>query len=402
MGLYGILFLIAPLMASFFGNIKLIDLIRIGGLCAPLGGISIVHRSIMQRQFLYGRLSLIEASSAFIGSAVGIILGLLGFGVWSLIWSVLIYSSISSFLSILFSNSIRGNFFDFKSSTALWLFGLSAVIQRIIDYGSSNIDFIVVGKFFGEHALGIYSVAFMAITVPQLAFGAILVNVAISAFSRFQDDDQRLREAFIRLTKVVAGISIPFFVLIFLLAPEIMQTIGFIKHSNKWIPAAPLIKILAPMGLIYCLNSYPSIVWIAKGKIKLRIIWALFSLVTMSGAVIIGAKFGVSGICKAILTRAIIVFPISCYVNYRTFGLSPVVYLKAITSPLCCGVLAMIVLQGWALIGGSYFTHHSYLKLLCYSITCMLIYGLTLRIVSKGVYRDFCSVIKELVKTKRV
>ena len=399
LGLYCIIFIFAPFIAGFFGNAQIVPLVRIGGLCAPIGGISIVQRGLMQRRFQYGRLSLIEAVSALGGSITGIILGVLGFGVWSLVWSVVLYSSISSLLSI-GSGRIEGNFFDVKTSMALWLFGLGAVIQRIIDYGTSNIDFMVVGRYFGETALGIYSMAFTIATLPQLALGAVLVGVALSAFSRFQDNDARLRGAFLRLTKVVALLSIPYFILIFILAPELMKAVAFIHHGDKWAPAAPFIKILAPVGLLYCLNSFPGIVWIAKGKVRFRIVWAVFSLLTMGIAVIIGSRFGVSGICTALLIRAIIVFPVSQYANYSTFGLMPFDYLKAITPSLLCGAVAFVVLQGMGLIGTLQVENHSYFKIACYSAVCLVVYGAMLRIFSKNTDMELQGVLEELVSKK--
>ena len=401
LGLYFVIFISAPYIASFFANKELISLIRIGGLSAPLGGISIVHRGLMQRRFQYGRLSLIESLSAFGGSITGIILGFQGFGVWSLIGSVLVYNVLSSLMNILISTRIQGNLHAIKTSMTLWLFGLGTVIQRIIDYGTSNIDYIIVGKYFGEIALGIYGMAFIVITLPQLGLGAVLASVAFSVFSRFQDDDARLRAAFLRLSKVIALLSIPYFILIFFLAPELMKAVAFIHPSAKWVPAAPFIKILAPMGLLYCLNSFPGIVWIAKGKIRFRIAWAVFSLLTMGVTVMIGRYFGVSGICKAILARAILLFPISIFANYRTFGLSPAEYLKAIAPPLYSGAIAFVALLGMGLIGTFTAANQIFLKILCLSAVCLAVYGIVLHIFSKNIYKELRNVFEEIAGKRR-
>lgn len=400
LGLYGAIFISAPAIALFFKNGMLVDLIRVGGLSAPIGGISIVQRGLMQRRFQYGRLSCIEAISAVSGSIAGILLGYFGFGVWALIWSVLLYNSLSTVLSILTGGWTKGNLFDFKSSLALWLFGLGMVVQRIIDYGSSNLDYIVIGKLFGEMALGIYGVAFVVITLPQLALGVVLANVALSAFSRFQEDNERLSGAFVRLSRVTTALSVPYFVLVFALAPEIMNVITFIHPSDKWVPAAPLLKILAPLGLIYCLNSYPGIVWIAKGMTKFRINWALFSFFTLALAVAIGSFYGVSGICKALLVRALVLFPISLLFNQRTFGLSPLSYCTAIAPSLCCGLVAFIVLQGLGLTGMFKTGNQLYLKIACESALCLAVYAGTLRMISKDVYKELSGVWAEIMNKK--
>jgi O-antigen/teichoic acid export membrane protein len=281
---------------------------------------------------------------------------------------------------------------------SLWLFGMGMVIQRIIDYGTSNLDYIVVGKFFGETALGIYGMAFVVITLPQLALGVVLANVALSVFSRFQEDNERLSSAFIRLTKVTTALSVPYFVLVFALAPDIMHAIAFIHPGGKWMPAAPLLKILAPMGLIYCLNSYPGIVWIAKGMTRFRIRWALFFFFTFAIAVALGSFFGVSGICKALLIRALALFPISLMLNKRTFGLSPLSYLKSIAPSVYCGLVAFIVLSGFAWAGIFKSGNYLYLKITGEAAICLVVYAGMLRIVSKSVYKELWSVFNEIRK----
>jgi O-antigen/teichoic acid export membrane protein len=400
MGLYGAIFISAPSIALFFNNAKLIDLIRIGGLSAPIGGLSVVQRGLMQRKFLYGRLSLIETISAVSGSIIGMLLAYFGYGVWALIGSVLLYNVLSTALSLLIGGWTKGNYKDLRSSVTLWLFGLGTVVQRIIDFGSSNLDYIVIGKYFGEMALGIYGMAFVVITLPQYALGVVLGSVAMSAFSRFQEDNERLSAAFIRLTRVTTALSIPYFVLIFALAPELMQAVAFIHPSAKWVPAAPYIKILAPVGLLYCLSSYPGIVWITKGLTRFRIQWALFSFITLALTIGFGSIYGVSGICKALLLRAIALFPISLIINKRTFGLSPLSYLTAIIPSLCCGFASYIAL--WCAEAAGIFKPgtHIFTTIAGESALCLTVYIATLRIVSENAYKDLSSVISQMVKKR--
>ena len=386
--LYALIFFSAPLIAAFFANNQLIPLIRLGGLSAPLGGVSIVHRSLMQRGFQYGRLSLIEASSALIGSGVGIVLGYCGFGVWSLIWSVLIYNALSSTLSIIFGERLSGKFTAFRSSIPLWIFGAGAVVQRIVDYASSNFDSIVIGKLFGAHDLGIYSVAFSTISLPQFALGSVLMGVAISIFSRVQEDDERLRAAFLRLSKITAILSIPYFLLFFTLAPEFMKVISFVKHGDKWVPAAQYIKLLAPMGMVYCLAGYPSLVWIAKGKIRLRVIWAAISGLSMVATVAVGSIYGMSGICTALIIRALLFFPVLLFVNNKTFQLAPLTYLQAIAAPLACGMTAALALWGMRTLGWEVIERHLFIKIVVYGALCLGVYGLMLKITMQATLKD--------------
>jgi teichuronic acid exporter len=394
--LYGALFFLAPSVASFFNNNSLIPLIKVGGLSAPLGGISIVQRSLMQRRFQYGRLSVIESISALAGSIIGIIMGILGHGVWSLVFSVLVHNSFSSLLSIVSTGKIHGNFFTVRSSMTLWVFGFGTVLYRLISYASTTIDHIVVGKQFGEQSLGMYSLAFTIITLPPLALGTILANVALTAFSRFQDDSNRIRVAFLRLTKTVTTLSVPFYAIVFCLAPELMQAIAFVNHSQKWLPAAPYIKILAPLGLLHVLGSYPNIVWTAQGKNSLRILWVTFSLITMVIATVIGSFFSVRVVCYALLIRGIALFPIGIYLNYKTFALHPKEYVRSIIPSLCCGLVMIGCLWGFqGIIQNS--DRHVYARIILECIGGFGIYGAMLAVISPETYKDLRLALRGLL-----
>jgi O-antigen/teichoic acid export membrane protein len=395
--LYGGLFMLAPALATFFSSPSLTSLIRVGCLGAPIGGLSIVQRGLMQRNFRYARLSLLEALGAVAGSTTGIILGCTGHGVWSLVWSNLVYTAVSSLLSILSIGRISGKYLDFRASTALWAFGSGVVVQRMIDYLSSNIDYIVIGKRFGEISLGIYSVAFMVMSLPQLALGAVLANVTTSAFSVFRDDDERVHAAFIRLTKLIVVVSVPWFIIIFVCAPELMTAISFIKHGDKWVPAAQYIRIYAPVGMLYCLNSYPGTVWIAKGLSGFRIVWASVSLVTMFIAVVVGSFYGISGICYAVLIRAILMYPVSIYINKYTFGLSPVKYMKAVLPPVISGAATLFTVLVFCRVCHVFQNAGVYVKIASVCFLCFAVYSVMIYFLSRETFKEIRSVLAEIM-----
>jgi PST family polysaccharide transporter len=346
--LYLIAFAAAPLVASFFSVCQLTDLLRIGTLAIPLGGISVVHRAVLQRQFKYGHLSAIEIAAGCAGSCLSVICALKGYGAWSIVYGTVAYHAFSTVLLFATGGWFSGYFRSFKQTAPLFFFGLITVLQRIISYCASNVDYLVVGKSFGSDTLGIYGVAYDLITLPQMALGVVLANVALSAFSRFQDDDARMQEAFLKLTLTVAVVATPFLVFAGAMAEELMQVVTFLRPSDTWLPAAMPIRILAPVGLLYAYTSYPGIVWIAKGKTWLRIGWISASFITVVIAVLIGRMFGLKGICVSLLIRAILLFPAMLLITRSVAGFSIERYIQTCLVPAVCG-LAMLA----AVIGAS-------------------------------------------------
>jgi PST family polysaccharide transporter len=344
--LYGIIWFAAPLAASFFQAPLLTPLVRAGALSLPLGGASVVHRALLQRRFRYSRLALIEVAGAVAGSFTSLLMALNGMGVWSLVWGTVVFHVCGTALFFAGGPWFSGYFSGFRRTTPLFVFGLSVVAQRLIDYCTSNADYVIVGKMFGAAVLGMYGVAYDIVTMPQLALGVVLAGVALSAFSRFQDDDTRMRESFLRLTLVVSIAATPFLVFAGAMAGELMKVVTFLKPSDTWLPAAGPVRILSFMGILYCYTSYPGVIWIAKGKIRLRIYWILFSFVTVVAAVLAGSAFGILGVCKALLVRAFVLFPVILVIMKRVIDLAPSRYMQALLPSACCGAVMLGVL--WA------------------------------------------------------
>jgi teichuronic acid exporter len=336
--LYLLLFFFAPFFASFFGNEQLIALVRVGAFACFFGGLSVVHRALLQRRLRYGKLAVIEICSAVLGSGGALVLAMNGFGVWSLLAGSFIFNVLSSLLLMATTAWPQGNYFKLAPSKSLFVFGGAVVIQRILDYGVQNFDYLVIGKSFGEKALGIYSIAHALMTLPQLAFGVVIGSVLLSMFSRVQNDDRRLVAAFLKINVLTSIVAVPYFVLIMSFAKEMTHTVSFIHHGDTWTPASVPIKILAILGLIFSFSSYPGTIWLAKGKIRLRIYWEILGLVAIVAAVFAGKPWGVNGICYALVVRGILLFPLLLMITNRVVGLRPLAFLKVLLPSLCCGL----------------------------------------------------------------
>jgi O-antigen/teichoic acid export membrane protein len=396
--LFVLIFFLAPLCASFFGNDRITVLVRVGAFASFFGGLSVVHRSLLQRRLHYGRLAIVEACSAIIGSGGALYLAMCGFGVWALLAGIFIFNILSSCIMMAITPWPRGNYLNVTASKSLFYFGTAVVIQRVLDYGVQNFDYLVVGKSFGEKALGIYSVAHTLMTLPQLAFGVILGSVLLSVFSRVQDDDERLAAAFLKINVVTSIVSVPYFVLTFSFAKEMMHAVSFINHGDTWIPATIPIKILAILGLFMTFSSYPGTLWLSKGKVRLRIFWECIALMTIIASVLGGKFWGINGICIALVIRGIILFPILLMFTDRVIGLKPLIFIKTLVPSMVCGLgMLVFTLLCSKFIPGDSFTR-DLLTLLLGSAGGIIVYFLMLFSLFKNAYHSLLDIFLSLKK----
>jgi O-antigen/teichoic acid export membrane protein len=337
-------FFCAPLIAYFTGDTTIIPLLRVGGIAAFTGGASVIQRGLMQRQFRFARLSFIDVISAVTGSVTGIFMALNGKGVWSLVYSIVIYNALMFFLCTLFSGLPLREKFNIRSTFSVVAFGLKDIVVKVINYASVNIDYVIIGSCFGEKILGFYGFAFSAMLVVNTAFGIIFNDIGVALFSRLQGDSKRSGMLFLKITEALVIATVPYTIILALSAADVIAVISFLKHNSQWTGAIPFIVYLAPVGLFYTFAGFPLMLWVAKGLNLLRVYWGIAALVTVVIAIGIGAQYGPIQVCIALLIRSVLMFPVSLFLNYRYGDVNPLHHLKILVSPVVCGITALVMI----------------------------------------------------------
>jgi O-antigen/teichoic acid export membrane protein len=287
----------------------------------------------------------------------------------------------------------RGNYLNLASSRNLIFFSGAVVVQHILNYCMQNFVYLVIGKSFGEKTLGIYSIAVMLITLPHLVLGVIVDSVFFSAFSRLQDENERLAAAFLKANAFTSVVSVPYFILLFSFAKEMMHAVTFLNHGDAWLPAAILIKILALLGLFFIFSSFTTTLWLAKGKVKLRIYWEMAGFLTIVIAVFAGKPLGINGTCSALVIGGIFLFPLYLIITNRVIGLRPFVFIKILLPSIICGMgmLAFTVLFSGFIPGDSF--ARDVWTLLVGSMAGMALYSMLLFLFFKNALKSFFEII---------
>ncbi len=340
MALYLAVWALSTPLSHFLGEARLRPMLITAAAVVPLGAASVIQRALLQRRLQFGRLSVIELAGGIAGASGSLVLAIMGFGAWSLVWGTVIYSALSTALCAVLAPRILPSARGMWRTAPIFFFGLGIVVQRLLDFASGNIDYLVVGKAFGATTLGVYGIAYDIVTLPQTALGVVLYVVAMSAFARFQDDNARLESAFLNMTLVVAVAATPLLVLSGVMAGDLVSALTILRPSDKWAAAAQYLRVLAPVGLLYSYSSYPGAVWIAKGRIDVQVGWAAAMCASVAAAVLIGACFGPLGVCWALFLRAALLFPLSLLVSKAVAGFSPRRYVATLWPAFACGAAA--------------------------------------------------------------
>jgi O-antigen/teichoic acid export membrane protein len=386
---YLLVFFSAPLISFFTGNSAIIPLLRVGGIAAFTGGASVIQRGLMQRQFRFARLSFIDVLSAVVGSATGITLALHGWGVWSLVYSIVIYNTMMFLLCTIFSRMPFREQFDVRSTLPVVAFGLKDILVKVINYASVNIDYVIIGKCFGEKILGFYGFAYSAMLVVNTAFGIIFNDIGVALFSRLQGDPKKSALLFLKITEALVIATVPYTIILALSAADVIAAISFLKDGSQWTGAIPYIVYLAPVGLFYTFAGFPLMLWVAKGLNLLRVNWGIAALVTVIIAIVIGAQYGPLQVCIALLIRSVVMFPVSLFVNYRYGEVNPLDHLRVLVAPVACGAVALVMLLVMHNVPGYSGLNSCWVRIGIDVITVVSTYLIIMWIFFRSIFEDF-------------
>lgn len=222
----GIGYAAAPLISAGFRMDALTPVLRMMVLIFPVVSLSVVSESLLQRQLRFSAIAGIELVSYAVGyGLIGIILAMLGFGVWALVGAEMAKAALKSGLFLVAVPHTKRLSFDPRAFRDLLRFGSGHTIGSLSIYFALQGDNLVVARFLGPVALGLYSRAYELMMVPSSSLGMILYKVLFPAMAKVQDDAKRLQVTYRRGLSLVALLVGPVSAATVILAPEIISTL---------------------------------------------------------------------------------------------------------------------------------------------------------------------------------
>jgi O-antigen/teichoic acid export membrane protein len=223
--------------------------------------------------------------------------------VWALVWGGLAGNVFRVLLSFML-HPYRPTFRFAKSEMKeLFVFGQWILFSGILLFLVTQGDQIIVGRTLGITALGFYQMACFIAYLPATEITNTLYQVSLPAYSRLQDDLQKLKYTFSGITKVALYLSVPMACGIFILADE-MTALFF---GEKWMPMVPSLKILTIAGLLRVVPATTRPLFQGIGRPEIDTIWQFVSLVILGIAIYpLSTSFGIAGASVALLASVFV------------------------------------------------------------------------------------------------
>ncbi len=323
LGLYLIIFFIAPWIEQFYKIQNLASIIRVYSLIFVIQAFGAVQKTLITKSLQFKKLFIIQLPSLIISSVCGVSLAYYGFGVWSLVYMAIIQYGLDT-LQIWIKSDYRPSLiFDRSKFKRHFGFGINMTFTSIINVLFQNLYVIYIGKVFSPTILGFYNRAESLKNLPVNNTMNVLKRVLVPFFSTITDDTI-LKSYYKKIISSVIFILSPILMIMIFQAHNIVE----ILLTAKWLPVVPYLQILCVSAFLLPLSEYNINLLIVKGHSKLMLKLELCKKCIMVIIFGISLFWGIYGILVGQVINSIVVYVLNSHYTKRLINYSNLEQIK--------------------------------------------------------------------------
>ena len=344
--IYLMVFVSAPWVERFFSDAAgLTPILRVLALTMLINAVGQVPYTLLAKNLDFRNKAIPEIIAGLGNSIVAITMALNGFGVWSLVGGYLTDSILRNTLVWFFSSWRPSWRFDRQVWKEMFDYGKHIVSSRILIFGITNIDDAMIGRVMGTAPLGFYTLAYRLSNLPATHITKLVSSVMFPAFSKIQQQQERIRTIFFQTIHAVGLLAAPISIATIVLGPNFVHY----YYLGRWDDAIVAMQWLTIYGFIRSVAANMGPILRAMGKPQWISALALWRFITMAvllyPAILWRGIVGVSILSAAV---AIVDFAIAAWMTRRLIGGAYGTYVKELGPATLAGVVSAGV--GWLLL----------------------------------------------------
>jgi O-antigen/teichoic acid export membrane protein len=281
---------------------------------------------LMLRDMDFRRVEVPTMVGGLVGGAAAVVAAAKGSGAWAIIIQQLVAVSVTTVLFIVRSPWRPSFAFSRASLKDLGGFGAYLLGQRLLWYGQVNGDTFLIGRFLGTSALGVYAVAYNTMLVPASKLGGPVQRVFSPAFSRIQDEPERIAATWARVGRLLAAVAMPALCGLVVVAPDFVPLV----LGSQWTAAVPVVQVLAWVGLVQAVQAVNMDILMARDRPRTMFRFAIVLTTCHLIAFAIGLQWGVVGVAVGYAISTTLVEPGQTWLAAKALGVSPLIFLRAL------------------------------------------------------------------------
>src|ERR1700674_62844 len=282
----------APVVAAFYHEPHLLWVTIILSSSFIFNGAGVQHLALLERQLRFSTLAAVDIISLVATTSIGIGMAILGFRYWALVAAAVSAPLISTLCFWLTTGWIPRRARSRVGIRSMVRFGGTLTLVNFIVYVAYNFEKVLLGRFWGADALGIYGRGYQLSNLPPEILHSAFFGLAFSGLSRVRNDPDRFKNYFLRGYSLVLALTIPITIAAALFAHDLI----FVLLGPKWNDVVDIFRLLTPTILIFALINPLAWLTFSLGMVSrnLKLVLVLAPLVIAGYA--LGLPYGPKGV----------------------------------------------------------------------------------------------------------
>ncbi len=384
---YILLYFVAPYIADFYHEPRLIPLMRALMLSIIFYALVAVQTIKLQIALDFKTITKINLTKIIIGGIAGITAAYNGCKAWSLVWQSLTNALVGVILFRTIVDWKPSVKFSKKSFKKLFGFGSKLLCAGIVAQIFNNLYNIFIGKFYSAKDLAYYSKAYSYTNVASGSITSILQQVTYPILASIKSNKERMLDVYRRLIRMTAYLVLPTMAIFAALAEPLV--LFFL--TEKWLPIVPYLRWLCLARVVTPVSALNLNILNANGRsdlfLKLDLSKLPLSIITM----IITVPLGVDAVVIGGAVTSLLCFFVNAWLPGKLYGYGPISQLKDIFPMITITIIT--ALSTYKLIS---FCPTPFLQLLIGSLFSILIYYILSYLVHIEELKEVNNLLKSL------
>jgi O-antigen/teichoic acid export membrane protein len=322
--------LFAPVFATAVGHPEAGTVLAWTSLWFPCTALSATIVPWQRRKLEVRSLAVRSLVGRLSGAVIGIVLVVLGAGLWGLVAQYVLVALAGSVVLWLLATERPRLRFGARELRSLLGFGALTVGAMLVNIGIGRLFTIVVGISLGTQAAGYLNLAFRAVDVFWNIAASAVSQTAFTVFARLQLDDDRLRRAYASAVEFTSLALYPCFIGIALVAPELVELL----FGARWLASVPYVQALGWLIVLRAPRQLGRPLLTAVGRPQDGLAGLVAELILVAALLALTGARSLPWAIAIWVAREVLSFPIVLHLVKRATGIGYVAQIGGARSAL--------------------------------------------------------------------
>ncbi|KYC39247.1 polysaccharide biosynthesis protein [Scytonema hofmannii PCC 7110] len=293
-------------IAWFYKDSRLIAPICVAALVYLMLPHFSVHNALIDRENRFKITALSTSIQAMLSNVLSMVLAIMGMGMWAFVLPFVLTTPVWIVVTHLNQPWRPTKSFTLHRWQEIISFGKDVLGYELLDKMRANLDYILIGRFLGVEALGLYFFAFNAGLGISLNVINVMVWPLYPHLCAVRNNMEELKEKYFHSLKILAFIIVPLVLLQSTLAPFYVPII----FGKKWEVAIPIVVLICLSALPRPFATAAALLLQSLDRAWINLRYSAIFTIVFTIALIIAMKWGTLGVAIAVLISHALALPV--------------------------------------------------------------------------------------------